>query len=98
MISNTCEPKREAPSADAREEVVLGVIPEIDRLDVTDVPRVDVAGGDEIFGLQIVQPCRAEGVVLVVVGAGHFVTRKINGDEPSGAFAGHSPMISKSGS
>lgn len=69
MISNTCEPKSETPSTDPGEEVVLAVASKIDGFDVTDIPRVDVAGRDQVLLDEMVQPLRSEGVVLVVVGA-----------------------------
>jgi hypothetical protein len=45
-VRPTSDPGGEAPSADSREEVALGVPFEICRLDINDAPFIDIAGRD----------------------------------------------------
>lgn len=58
-----------APSADASEEVALGVASEIIGLDILDISLVHVAWGNVPRRDQVAEPLRGVRLVLVVVGA-----------------------------
>jgi len=61
-----------APDPDPGEEVTLGVALEVLGLDIQNAPLVNVAGRDQPLPDQLPQPGSCLGVVLVVVGFGHF--------------------------
>ena len=62
------EAEREAPPADARKEVALGVAVEVLRLDIDDAPLVDDARRNLPSLDELAEPFCCERVVLVVVG------------------------------
>jgi hypothetical protein len=70
VIGPAGKPKRDRPSADAGEEVALGVSAQVVGAHVGDAPLIDVARGDEPFADEIAEPLGRIRINLVVVG-GH---------------------------
>lgn len=62
------------PSADAGEEMALGVSSQVFGPDIHDAPLVHVAVGDQPGRDQVAQPLRGVGVKLVVVRPWHLLT------------------------
>lgn len=67
VIGPACKPQREAPSADAGEEVTLVVGNKVSCSNIGDTPLVNVARRDEPARDQATKPSRRERVDLVVV-------------------------------
>jgi hypothetical protein len=67
VVGPACEPERDRPSADAGEEMCLGVAFEVIGLYVLDAALVHVARRDMPCGNEIAEPLRGVGVDLVVV-------------------------------
>lgn len=63
---DTCSRKCEGPAAEAGEEVALPVAAKFSWKDVTDVPAIDDAIGDELCTDQVLQPVATVVVDLIV--------------------------------
>jgi hypothetical protein len=70
VVRPSGEPQGVGPSADASEEVALGIAVKVGGCHVGDRSFIHVSLGDLVVGDQGAQPCRGERIVLVVVG-GH---------------------------
>jgi hypothetical protein len=68
VVHDAGKPERAAPATDAGEEVALRIASQIDRLDLADIPCIDIPRGDQLPRDQVAQPVRAVRIVLVVIG------------------------------
>jgi hypothetical protein len=71
FVRPSSEATGECTSADAGEEVVLGVPEQVDRVDIRDAPFIHVARRNAAGGDEVAQPLRSLRVELVVIGGAH---------------------------
>lgn len=71
IVGDAGESEGESPASDTGEKVDLSVPHKVSCADIGDAPFVNIAGREMAGGDEGAQPGGGEGVVLVVVGAGH---------------------------
>lgn len=71
IVCPACSPEGMAPDANACEEMTLGVPGQVIWSDVTDGPLIDVPRRDVARGDEVSQPLRGVGVDLIIVTAFH---------------------------
>jgi hypothetical protein len=67
IVCPSCKSKRKAPSADAGEEMALGIAFEIIRSDINNGPFIDIARGNMPSGNQVAQPLSRIRINFVVI-------------------------------
>jgi hypothetical protein len=71
VVGPSGKAKGEAPSADAGEEMALGVADEVVRPDIDDAPVVNVARRDQAGQDEVAQPLSRIRIKLVIISAAH---------------------------